>query len=371
MIRLAITGAEGFIGGHLLNYLRLFPKEFELSPIEDDTFKNPLALIEALKDKEVIVHLAALNRHPVQEEVNRVNRQITDALLEALEQLDTKPYIVFASSTQEGNGTVYGESKLATRNRFVKWSKENKASFLGLIIPNVFGPFGTPYYHSVMSTFCHQIIHGDEPRIIENKLLDWIYVDSLSERIRNLIKQGLSNPRLIISPDGQTTVLEMLEKMKRFNTEYRLNLQIPELKSMLDQHFFNTFRSYIPLQKYPFKLTLHSDDRGTLAEMIRSGTKGQVFYSTTKPGITRGNHFHLRKVERFCVIKGKASIKLRRIGTKEVIDIQVNGKQPSVVDMPVWYTHNITNVGDDELITLFWSNEFFDPEDADTWYEEV
>jgi UDP-2-acetamido-2,6-beta-L-arabino-hexul-4-ose reductase len=146
----------------------------------------------------------------------------------------------------------------------------------------------------------------------------------------------------------------------------------PVLNDKFEVNLFNTFRCYMDIPNhYPVKLVMNTDDRGTFVETIKTGLGGQVSFSTTKPGITRGNHFHTRKIERFAVIKGKARIQLRRIGTDKVLDFELDGSEPSYVDMPIWYTHNITNVGDEELYTIFWINEFFNPDDPDTFFEKV
>jgi UDP-2-acetamido-2,6-beta-L-arabino-hexul-4-ose reductase len=145
----------------------------------------------------------------------------------------------------------------------------------------------------------------------------------------------------------------------------------PSLEDAFEKALFNTFRCYAPQEHYPVKLTKHTDDRGSFVEIARTETSGQFSFSTTVPGITRGNHYHTRKAERFAVISGKALIQLRKIGTDEVIDYYLDGKEPAYVDMPIWYTHNIKNIGDEELITLFWINEPYNPKNADTYFENV
>jgi UDP-2-acetamido-2,6-beta-L-arabino-hexul-4-ose reductase len=146
----------------------------------------------------------------------------------------------------------------------------------------------------------------------------------------------------------------------------------PVLNNKFEVNLFNTFRCYMDIRNhYPVKLVMNTDDRGTFVETIKTGLGGQVSFSTTKPEMTRGNHFHTRKIERFAVIKGKARIQLRRIGTDKVLNFDLDGNEPSYVDMPVWYTHNITNTGTDDLYTIFWINEFFNPEDPDTFFEKV
>jgi UDP-2-acetamido-2,6-beta-L-arabino-hexul-4-ose reductase len=147
--------------------------------------------------------------------------------------------------------------------------------------------------------------------------------------------------------------------------------EFPALDTPFDLALFNTFRCYIPEEKYPFTLKLNPDQRGMFVEVVRTGSSGQFSYSTTKPGITRGNHFHTRKAERFAVIQGKAKISLRRIGTDHVVDYIIDGETPGFVDMPIWHTHNITNIGDTELLTLFWINEPYNADDPDTYFVNV
>ncbi len=266
------------------------------------------------------------------------------------------------------------------------WAEKNNAAFTGLVIPNVFGPFGHPYYNSVVATFCHQVTHNEQPKIEMDAVLKIIYIGELV----NVVYEAVSGQRLAVS--GQSSVVsdqisakeykvpytsekkvsEILEQVIRFNTEYREKGIFPEIHDKFELNLFNTFRCYMNIDgHYPVKLSKNTDDRGSFVETIKTQLGGQVSFSTTKPGITRGNHFHTRKIERFAVIKGKARIQLRRIGTDKVINFELDGNEPSYVDMPIWFTHNITNIGEDELYTIFWINEFFDPGDPDTYYEAV
>ncbi|HNX03728.1 MAG TPA: hypothetical protein PKM71_08690 [Candidatus Cloacimonas sp.] len=162
-----------------------------------------------------------------------------------------------------------------------------------------------------------------------------------------------------------------MDKLKAYYETYVVKWIFPDLTDWFEVCLFNTFRSYLPKEHFPVKYHKHSDDRGIYVETMKFMSTGQVSFSTTLPGITRGNHFHTRKVERFAVIQGKASIKLRKYGTDEIIEYILNGDEPAYVDMPIWYTHNITNIGYTELLTMFWINEFYDPDDPDTYYEPV
>jgi UDP-2-acetamido-2,6-beta-L-arabino-hexul-4-ose reductase len=176
----------------------------------------------------------------------------------------------------------------------------------------------------------------------------------------------------VVEPTVEKSVSELLGLISGYKEEYLDKGIIPALKDDFERNLFNTFRSYMDIKNhYPVKLTLNTDDRGSFVETVKLGVGGQVSFSTTKPGVTRGNHFHTRKIERFAVIRGKARIELRRIGTTDVMAFDLDGREPAYVDMPVWYTHNITNTGEEELYTIFWINEFFNAEDADTYFEVV
>lgn len=372
MIRIGITGQPGFIGTHLYNYLGLFKEEFERIPFRDEYFDNREALDKFISSCDAIVHLAALNRHHDPEVIYKTNTKLVKMLIDACESMDSRPHILFASSTQEERDNPYGRSKQEGRKLLAKWAAEKKALFTGLIIPNVFGPFGHPYYNSVVATFSHQLAHSETPKIEVNGNIKLIYVGELVTTMAGIIREKVNNPEYRVPHTREIYVSEILEMLEGFKVSYMDKGVIPAIKEPFAVNLFNTFRSYIDLENYfPFKLTPHSDPRGTFVEVIKLGIGGQVSFSTTKPGITRGNHFHTRKIERFAVIKGQACIRLRRIGTDKLLEFELSGDEPSFVDMPVWYTHNITNTGRHDLYTIFWINEFYDPADADTYFEEV
>jgi UDP-2-acetamido-2,6-beta-L-arabino-hexul-4-ose reductase len=206
--------------------------------------------------------------------------------------------------------------------------------------------------------------------------LQLIYVKELVDQFYQKIISPAAEKSNVVRYEVQYTsenkVSEILLMLKNFKQVYFDRNCFPELNSIFEINLFNTFRSYIDYStRNPVLLEKKTDQRGTFVETVKTSLGGQFSFSTTLPGVTRGNHFHTRKIERFIVIKGKAVIELRRIGTSEILHFELGGEQPSFVDMPVWYTHNITNVGDNELITLFWINEFFNPEDPDTFFEDV
>ena len=375
MLTVGITGQSGFIGTHLYNFLSLQKEKVINIPFKDSYFENPDDLKEFVKECDVIVHLAAMNRHGDPQVIYDTNLRLVNRLIETLEETGSKPHILFSSSTQEERDNLYGRSKRDGRKLFEQWAQRNHSRFTGFVIPNVFGPFGNPYYNSVIATFCYQLTHNEQPRIDVDATLQLIYVHELVDLFYQ--KMSTSSEESDISmfkvPNtSENKVTDILHMLNNFTKVYYEGYGFPELKSVFEVNLFNTFRSYIDHSKrYPVLLKKNPDQRGVFVETIKTSLGGQFSYSTTVPGITRGNHFHTRKVERFIVIRGKAVIELRRIGTTEILRFELNGDQPSFVDMPIWYSHNITNVGDDELITLFWINEFFNPDDPDTYFEKV
>jgi UDP-2-acetamido-2,6-beta-L-arabino-hexul-4-ose reductase len=375
MFKVGITGQSGFIGTHLFNYLSLKKDEIIMIPFEDNYFENKTQLNEFVAKCDVVVHLAAMNRHGDPQVLYETNMRLVNQLVEALEVTNSHPHLLFSSSTQEERDNLYGKSKQEGRMIFEQWSKNNKARFTGFVIPNVFGPFGNPYYNSVIATFSHQLTHNEHPEIVIDANLQLIYIKELVDLFYLKIlsgNEGSGPVRFQVHHTTENKVSEILVLLENYKKVYFDGHIFPVLNNIFEINLFNTFRSYIDHSvRYPAPLVKNTDQRGSFTEAIKSCTGGQFSFSTTLPGVTRGNHFHLRKIERFIVIKGKAVIELRRIGSDEILHFDLNGDQPSFVDMPVWYTHNITNTGTDELLTLFWINEFFNPEDPDTYFEKV
>ena len=373
MIRIGITGQAGFVGTHLFNLAQTRPDTFTCIPFEDAFFEDDSALRAFVRQCDAIVHLAAMNRHPDPEVIYQTNLALVDKLIAAMEAEKVTPHVLFSSSTQEERDNLYGASKREGRERLAAWAERTAARFTGCVIPNVFGPYGRPFYNSVVATFCHQLTHGETPTIQVDGRIKLVYVGDLCEEMLTIIQAGESAAERPIPYGKEVSVSELLTRFTAFRDTYFAKGVIPALVDRFDIQLFNTFCGYIDHKTFfPFALKANTDDRGTFVETLRlEGIGGQVSFSTTKPGITRGNHYHTRKIERFAVIKGKAQIQIRRIGTDEVITFELDGSTPAFVDMPVWATHNITNVGDEELYTLFWINEFYNPEDPDTFFEKV
>ena len=376
-IHVGITGQSGFVGTHLYNRLCLFPDNFICQEFDDSFFSDNLKLQAFVKSCDVIVHLAAVNRAADEDELYNTNIALIKKLQNACEAVQSFPHIIFSSSIQETNKSAYGRSKIDGRLLFMEWADKHNVVFTGLLIPNVFGEFCRPNYNSVIATFSYNLTHNKPFTIIKDSEVPFIYVGSLCDIICEDIKTArYTDKRTVkvveIPEDFTMKVSELLALCTSFKETYMQKGFIPSLENRNTINLFNTFRSYISVSEYfPKFLQPHSDARGSFVETIRLKTGGQISFSTTNPGITRGNHFHTRKIERFTVIQGQAEISLRRIGTSQVHNFTLNGKEPAYVDMPVWYTHNITNIGSGILYTQFWINEWYDQNNPDTFFEEV
>jgi len=370
MIKVGITGQSGFIGAHLYNYLGL-KEDIQRIGFEDEFFENDNVLDGFVSSCDIIVHLAAMNRHDNPQVLYDTNISLVKRLIESLDRTNSRPHIIMSSSTQEKRDNSYGKSKQGGRRLFIGWAEKNDNRFTGMIIPNVFGPFGKPFYNSVVSTFCYQITHAQKPEVKIDVEMDLIYVQDLVHEMYNIITDRSYNFEHMVKHSGSAKVTDILYELNSLHHTYTKYGILPEINSHFKLCLFNTYRAYLDSDYFPRLYKLNVDKRGSFVEIIKAFNQGQISFSTTKPGITRGNHFHIRKVERFSVIRGEALIQLRRIGTNDVIEYRLSGNKPGYVDMPVWYTHNITNVGKDELYTIFWVNEFFNSQDPDTHYEKV
>jgi UDP-2-acetamido-2,6-beta-L-arabino-hexul-4-ose reductase len=371
-LKIGITGQQGFVGKHLYNTIGLYPLEFERIEYKRSFFDNDADLDAFVLQCDVIVHLAAMNRHNDPEVIYTTNTSLVKTLIASLERTGSSAQVIMSSSSQEERDNLYGKSKKEGRELLAQWAKKVNAVFTGMVIPNVFGPFGHPYYNSVVATFCHKLTHDETPVIDVDGELKLIYVGELVKEILDQVKNKTNSDLLPVAHTKEIKVSEILALLEGYKSQYFKLGIIPALQNRFEVNLFNTFRCYMDIKNhYPVKYTQHIDDRGAFVEVIRLQVGGQVSFSTTVPNITRGNHFHTRKIERFSVIKGKALIELRQIGTDEIMEFHLDGTEPAYVDMPVWYTHNIKNTGTEDLYTIFWINEFYDANDPDTFFETV
>jgi len=368
-VRIVISGHTGFVGGHLLRNLNLHFPNHNLILLNKEDFRSD-NFNNKIQNEDFIYHLAGVNRAETDNEVYRSNVEINSSILKHLKKINFKGKLYFSSSLQENSNSLYGQAKKKAREDFDRLSKKLEFTFYSSLTPNVFGPFCKPFYNSFIATFSHQLLNNQTPTIISDTKVKLIYIDDYISSLLELL-EGKSKT---INFDFLTEikVSEVLEKLKMFFNQYIQENKIPNLELKFDKELFNTFRSYINHKEFfPRSYQLHSDERGSFIELSKALTMGQSSYSTTNIGITRGNHFHTRKIERFSVIKGKAKIQFRKYLTDEIISFELDGNSPSYVDMPIWYTHNITNIGKEELLTFFWINEPYDQNDPDTYPEIV
>lgn len=329
---------------------------------------DPAKLQESLIGVHAVLHLAGVNRADTEERLFD-NVLIAKQLTESLDKAGAHPVIVYANSIQAGNATPFGESKQAAAEHLIAWGRLAGALIADVHLPNVFGEHGRPNYNSVVATFCHVLAHGGKPEIAEDRLLQLLHaqdaVDSMLDLVDGAVP-GVFQPQGV--PMRVSTLMDKLEGFGRLYTDG----DIPDITSRFDRALFNTYRSFCFPDHYPIYPPVRADARGELFESVRGhGSQCNVFISSTRPGITRGDHFHRRKVERFVVVRGRAVIALRRLFDDRVVRFEVSGDHPAIVDMPTMWTQSITNTGSDDLTTLFWADEIFDPEHPDTYRERV
>lgn len=366
-MKIGITGAGGFLGFHLRAFL-CAQGGHDVRLATRETFTDPVALDRFVRDLDGVTHFAGMNRGD-EASLEAANISLASELVNAFRRTGARPSLVFANSTHVERETGYGRSKRAAAERLAEWAAGADTPFANLVLPNVFGEFGRPFYNSVVATFCHQLANGHTPEIRVDAELELLHAQIVAACCTKALMQGECGT---IRPTGETRkVSELLDRLRYMHDRYVAAKVIPDLSDSLDLRLFNTLRSYLYPSHYPVNLDLRIDARGSLFEAVKVMQGGQTFLSTSHPGVTRGNHYHLRKVERFLVVSGNAEIRVRKLFSNDLQTFLVSGNAPCYVDMPSFHTHSITNVGTDELLTLFWSNEIFDPADTDTFTEAV
>lgn len=370
MKSILVTGSQGFIGKNLVQALKrqgLYQiYEFDLN---DDLEK----LTSYIKQADIIFHLAGVNRPEKIEDYEAGNVGFTRKIISIAEELNVKPFIIFSSSIQAALDNPYGRSKKQAEEVLIEWSNRNNATVAIFRLPNVFGKWCRPNYNSAIATFCHNIARGLEISITDpDRLLELVYIDDVVKTFLGMVENPPASRAgyYEVEPVFKIKLLEVAELIKSFK-ESRKNLILPDFSDPFIKRLYATYISYLPENEFAYKPELKVDNRGQLAELLKSPHIGQIFISRTKPGITRGNHYHDTKVEKFMVIDGEAIIRFRNILNGNLIEYNVSGTEFQIVDIPPGYTHSIENVGDKELIVLFWANEIFNPENSDTYPLEV
>ncbi len=369
-MKIGITGASGFIGWHLRCYLETRNDVSEVRQAGRNEFASDEKLYQFVSGLDCVVHLAGVNRAESHELIDG-NIKPAEQLVRVLLKTNSTPVIIYSSSVQtlSPQDSPYAAGKAAVGQIFATWAEKARSRFINLIVPHVFGEYGRAHYNSAVATFAHQVANGEQPSIHNDGTLELVHVQDLVERIIALYEGGVSGDVRI--EGHKIGVVEVAAQLQDLHSIYIDDGQIPDLSEPFVRCLFNTLRGAFHNNMRVRKVKKYQDDRGWLVETVKANSGGQCFVSTTLPGITRGNHFHRRKVERFFVLQGKARIQLRKLFNDDVISLELDGDEPSYVDIPTLHTHSITNIGDNELITLFWADEFFDAESSDTYFEEV
>lgn len=369
-MKVLITGAKGFIGKNLVSILEREDK-YEIICIDRENSKEELE--KGVLNSDFIVHLAGINRPKNEEEFFKGNTGLTEDIIEILKENNKNTSILITSSIQADLDNAYGQSKKGAEEALIKYMADTKGNVFIFRLPNVFGKWCRPNYNSAIATFCHNIARGEEVWISDpTKEMTLVYIDDVVRNIKNVIDNeenyipGYQN----IDIEHKATLGEIVDLINSFK-ESRKSLMIPNMENELTKKLYSTYLSYLPEKDFSYPLKMNVDNRGSFTEFIKSKDRGQVSVNISKPGITKGNHWHDTKNEKFLVVSGEGVIRFRKVDSEEIIEYKVSGEKLEVVDIPVGYTHSIINTGERDMVTIMWVNEIFNPEKPDTIYLEV
>ena len=375
MKTILVTGAAGFMGRNLCVALRRQPG---FAVLEFDVQQSAEDLRRMVAEADLVFHLAGVNRPKVETEFMEGNADLTRRLCECLATGGRRVPLVLSSSIQAELDNPYGRSKKAAEHFVLDYQQRTGSPVYVYRFPNVFGKWSRPDYNTVVATFCHNLSRG-LPVQISNRanLVRFAYIDDIVREFVSLASRAEHDSpatRCEFTPVYSITLGELHDLLVSFR-EGREQSLLPDLSNPLTRYLYSTYVSFYPVQNLAYPVNLKTDNRGWLFELVKSPQAGQIFVSRTRPGITRGNHYHDTKIEKFCVIQGKGVIRFRHVlseaPSSQVIEYPVNDREIRVVDIPPGYTHSIENTGHADMITLFWANEIFDPQRPDTYYEEV
>jgi UDP-2-acetamido-2,6-beta-L-arabino-hexul-4-ose reductase len=369
MKHVLVTGARGFVGRNLCAALR---RDNAIALLELDIDDSPATLEAALEKTDVIFHLAGVNRPKNPEEFESGNATLLDRICRMLREMQKAPKIVLTSSIQADLNNPYGRSKRHAEEILAAFANESRTSAVAYRLKNLFGKWCRPNYNSVTATFCHNIANdlpiqiSDPANEVELTHIDDVVTAFIAELDAMEAGFRFADPL----PSITITLGQLADKLY-FYKKMRDTLLIPDLEDRFELALYGTYLSYLAEDDFGYGLDIKSDQRGSLAEFIKSPAMGQIFVSRTKPGVTRGDHFHHTKTEKFLVLQGSAVIRFRHIESDQVLEYKVRGEEYRVLDILPGYTHSIENIGEDELVTLFWACEMFDPNRPDTYFEKV
>ncbi len=388
-MKILITGAKGFVGKNLVENLknirdgkdRVHKFSSDLEILEYDIDNTEIELEEYCKKADFVFNLAGVNRPKDNSEFMKGNFGFGEKLLNLLKKYKNNCPVMLSSSVQailEGRyaGSEYGKSKLAGEELFKDYGKETGVRVLIYRFPNLFGKWCKPNYNSAVATFCNNIANNLPIQVNDrNTELDLVYIDDLVEELLRAINGNETKDEkgyCYVPEVHHVTLGEIVDLLYEFK-ESRKNLFIPNMiEGSFSKKLYSTYLSYLDPKDFSYSLKMNEDNRGSFTEIVKSLDRGQVSINISKPGITKGQHWHNTKNEKFLVVAGEGIIQLRKIGTDEIVEYKVNGKEMTVVDMIPGYTHNIINTSKTEnLVTVMWCNECFNPEKPDTYFEEV
>lgn len=364
-MKILITGANGFIAKNFISHLKE-KKEIEILAYTKDKHIDELS--DLISKADIIFHLAGVNRPKEVSEFSKINIGLTEIICKLAKQLNKKVPIVFSSSTQADLENDYGRSKYEAEQLLNSLSKDLGNKVFNLRLPNVFGKWCRPNYNSVVATFCYNISH-ELPIKINNPetKLSLIYIDDLIFIFFKILENiNIDASKLISSIEYVITLKELSEILIGFR-ESRNNLIIDRVGTGLIRALYSTYISYLEPNSSKYEIKQFSDNRGVFVEMLKTKDSGQISFLTAYPGITRGNHYHHSKTEKFLVVKGKARFNFKHILSDEFQTIYVSGEKLEIVETIPGWAHDITNVGDEELVVLLWANEVFDKNQPDTY----
>lgn len=370
MMKILVTGANGFVGKNLVAELRnqgyeelyLFNRENSSKDLDKYT-----------KDCDFVFHLAGVNRPVIESEFMEGNQVLTSQLLRYLVKNENNVPVLITSSIQAKKNNTYGQSKKAGEDELFAYAKETGAKVFVYRLPNLFGKWSKPNYNTVVATYCYNVARDLDIQVNNPEaLLELAYIDDvLEEFLRALDGNPTLDEDFCVVPFTHMIELgELADRIRSFK-ENRISLTVPVMNDELTKKLYSTYLSFLPEDKFSYDLKMNVDNRGSFTEFLRTPDRGQVSVNISKPGITKGNHWHHTKNEKFLVVSGNGLIRFRNIDSEEIIEYYVNGDRLQVVDIPIGYTHSIVNVGETDLVTVMWVNESFDPEKPDTHYLEV
>jgi len=369
-MNILVTGANGFIGKNLVAELKNHEK-YRILEIDKNSSQDELEIYCSKAD--FVFHLAGVNRPKNESEFMEGNHGFTQTLVDTLTKHRNACPILVTSSIQASMDNLYGESKRAGEDVIRAYGHDSGAEIFLYRLPNVFGKWCKPNYNSVVATFCNNIarelpITVSDPEVV----LSLVYIDDVLNEFINVLNG-------VVSVEGDFCAVQCvhsvsLGKIVELLNEFkfsRKSLLVPNMTNDFTKKLYSTYLSYLPTDSFSYDLKMNIDNRGSFTEFLKSSDRGQVSVNISKPGITKGNHWHHTKNEKFLVVSGRGVIRFRNLITDEVVEYHVSGEKLQVVDIPTGYTHNIENLGDTDMITVMWANELFDPENPDTFYLEV